>query len=151
MRRTKVGVAFVATLGLVFSLVSPSLFDGPSAEAATGYDEATATSVIDLNVNGLYGDQLGMDDTTPTFAWRLDSVDLPGNPCFDDFATGTCGINTQLAYEIEAARSAADFATGTLVWDTGKVNSDETSATYAGTVLTSRDSLYWRVRIWDAN
>ena len=54
----------------------------------------------------------------------------------------------QSAYQIQVALGKADFKN--LVWDSGKVNSDESAfIEYAGEQLSSRSSYFWRVKVWD--
>ena len=56
----------------------------------------------------------------------------------------------QSAYQIQVALGKADFKN--LVWDSGKVNSDESAfIEYAGEQLSSRSSYFWRVKVWDEN
>jgi alpha-L-rhamnosidase len=56
----------------------------------------------------------------------------------------------QTAYQIEAARSAALLESGELLWDSGKIASDQSiQIPYAGPRLSSRDRIHWRVRVWD--
>ena len=54
----------------------------------------------------------------------------------------------QTAYQIRVAAGSPDFST--LVWDTGKVLSDESAfIVYDGEELCSRTSYYWQVKVWD--
>lgn len=54
----------------------------------------------------------------------------------------------QTAYQIRVAAGSPDFST--LVWDTGKVLSDESAfIVYDGEELCSRTSYYWQVNVWD--
>jgi len=111
---------------------------------------APETNVVDLSVNSLPGDQFGIGDARPELSWRMTSDDIAGNPCFDDSAQGRCALDRQTAYEVEAATSPTRLKAGQLLWDTGKVASNKQSVTF-GKELRSRDSVYWRVRVWDAN
>jgi alpha-L-rhamnosidase len=56
----------------------------------------------------------------------------------------------QTAYQILVAssRENLDKDIGDL-WDTGKVNSDETLVVYAGKPLRSEMECWWKVRVWD--
>ena len=50
----------------------------------------------------------------------------------------------QTAYRILAAD-----ASGAVLWDSGKVESDSMRANWGGRPLQSRDRVFWRVRLWD--
>ncbi len=81
---------------------------------------------------------LGIDSRKPRLSWQLQ-------------ASGR-GV-MQAAYHIRVARTVADLEAGkNLVWDSGKVSSDESlHREYAGTALQSGRRYYWQVRIWDAS
>ena len=56
----------------------------------------------------------------------------------------------QTAYQIQVSYGSDDFKN--LVWDSGKVNSDESAfIEYAGEQLKSQSSYFWRVKVWDEN
>ena len=56
----------------------------------------------------------------------------------------------QSAYQIQVALGCNDFKN--LVWDSGKVSSDESAfIEYAGEELDSRSTYFWRVKVWDEN
>jgi alpha-L-rhamnosidase len=80
---------------------------------------------------------LGIDITHPRLSWQL-----------QDSRRGA----RQAAYEIRVAGSpdalAQDHAD---VWDSGRVDSDESvNVSYAGPAVESRRRYYWQVRVWDA-
>jgi alpha-L-rhamnosidase len=82
---------------------------------------------------------LGIDALQPRLSWILMSL-VPG-------ARG----QRQTAYQILAASSQERLQSdqGDL-WDTGKVESDRsTQLAYAGKPLGSRQSAWWKVRVWD--
>lgn len=56
----------------------------------------------------------------------------------------------QTAYQIQAAGSTKALETGKkLIWDSGKVNSGQSvHITYQGPPLSSRQRVYWRVKVW---
>ncbi|HEV3357982.1 MAG TPA: family 78 glycoside hydrolase catalytic domain [Pseudonocardiaceae bacterium] len=94
-----------------------------------------------VTVTGLRADYqvnpLGTDDATPTLSWQLQSS----------------GRNEQqTGYEVQAASSMAALASGRAdLWDTGRVGAaTSTGLTYAGATLGSRESVFWRVRAWNA-
>ena len=56
----------------------------------------------------------------------------------------------QSAYQVQVALGSDDFKN--LVWDSGKVESDESAfIEYAGEELDSRTTYFWRVKVWDEN
>lgn len=79
---------------------------------------------------------LGIDTVQPRLSWVLESQRRG---------------ETQTAYEILAASSAAKLALGKAdLWDSGKINSSESfGIIYTGQPLQSRQRVYWKVRIWD--
>ncbi|KAH0428000.1 alpha-l-rhamnosidase [Colletotrichum camelliae] len=77
---------------------------------------------------------LGIHATNPFLSWRLLS-DRRGD--------------NQTSYQLQAASSSDGFASPDL-WDTGKLNNTQAFASWDGSALSSRDQVYWRVRVWDA-
>ena len=78
---------------------------------------------------------LGIDETTPRLSWKIDA---------DRRSV------VQAAYQIRAARTPKDLETGQVIWDTGKVESDQSiHVPYQGPALSSRQRVYWQVRVWD--
>lgn len=72
---------------------------------------------------------VGIDITQPRLFWNCEG-----------------GIR-QSAYQIYAVDENSE-----VVWDTGKVESDQmTQIGYAGRQLTSRERIVWKVRLWDEN
>jgi alpha-L-rhamnosidase len=82
---------------------------------------------------------LGIDELQPRLSWVLETR----NPA----ARGL----RQSAYQILVAASPASLAENKGdIWDSGKVDSDETvGIAFAGKVLQSRDECHWKVRVWD--
>lgn len=81
-------------------------------------------------------DPLGLDAVNPRLSWLLSSNERG---------------EKQTAYQILVASSVGllDADNGDL-WDSGKMNSDETSQiAYAGKALVSRENCFWKVRAWD--
>ena len=78
----------------------------------------------------------GLDAVSPRLSWILAS-DQRGTQ--------------QTAYQILVASSPEKLkAQAGDLWDSGKVASDETvNVTYAGKPLVSRESGFWKVRVWD--
>ncbi len=79
---------------------------------------------------------LGIDARKPRLSWRIEA---PGR-----------GI-VQSAYEIRVSRSESGLgAKGDLVWDSGKVASDESiQREYGGPALESGRRYHWQARAWD--
>lgn len=81
---------------------------------------------------------LGIDTPRPRLSWIMESAQR---------------AQTQTAYQILVARSPETLAqnTGDL-WDSGKVPSSQTlHIPYAGQPLASRQTCWWKVRLWDKN
>ncbi len=81
-------------------------------------------------------DAVGVDVPSPRLFWKLES---------------TTRSAWQVAYEILVASSAQALAAnqGDL-WDSGRVESDETiQIPYAGRALQSSQQVFWKVRVWD--
>ena len=78
---------------------------------------------------------LGIDIRKPRLRWEIRSDQR--------------GI-LQSAYQIQVARNQGDLLDGRrLLWDSGKVNSEEsTQNVYAGPALQSAQRYFWRVRVW---
>ena len=94
-----------------------------------------ATTVADLRCDYAVN-PLGVDSPNPRLFWKLES--------------GARG-QRQTAYQILAASSEENLArdNGDL-WDSGKVDSDETiQISYSGAALKSSQLVFWKVRVWD--
>jgi alpha-L-rhamnosidase len=81
---------------------------------------------------------LGIGVRAPRFSWQMQS---------DARAV------RQTAYEIRVARDQRALREDrSLVWSSGKVNSDQSiQLSYRGPALQSRQRYYWQVRVWDAS
>ena len=82
---------------------------------------------------------LGIDRTSPRLSWKLESLQPSRR-----------GLK-QRAYEILVAGSEAGLRDGLAdLWDSGKVDSDESlNLVYAGKALRSSQRCWWKVRVWD--
>ncbi len=80
---------------------------------------------------------IGLDARKPRLSWQLQSSER--------------GV-MQSAYQIRAARNEGDLRAGTnLVWDSGKVNSDESiHRVYEGSPVQAGQRYHWQVKVWDA-
>ncbi|MEF8938662.1 MAG: glycoside hydrolase family 78 protein [Salinivenus sp.] len=81
---------------------------------------------------------MGIDGQTPCLAWTL---------------TASARGARQTAYRMQVAESPEALAEGeNLVWDSGKVNTDQSAHhAYDGPTLEPRTRYYWRVRVWDGD
>lgn len=79
---------------------------------------------------------LGIDVIKPRLSWQLQSSERG---------------QYQTAYRIQVASSESNLLAGIAdVWDTGKVDSDQSvNVEYGGKPLESRMRYYWRVKVWD--
>nr|WP_183601165.1 glycoside hydrolase family 78 protein [Paenibacillus phyllosphaerae] len=78
---------------------------------------------------------IGLGCGKPRFSWKLDS-DAP--------------YVLQTAYQIQLAASAAALEEDRLLWDTGRIDSEQSIlAEYEGPELQSGQRYYYRIRIWD--
>jgi len=79
-----------------------------------------------------------IDETEPRLNWKVES-DADGA--------------MQSAYQIHVASTAENLAAGNAdLWDSGKVDSDETlRLVYSGKQLTSRQTCFWKVKSWGAD
>jgi len=99
-----------------------------------------ATAPLPLRVVGLRTEYtqnpLGIDAAKPRLSWQIQA---PGR-----------GV-TQSAYQVRVARSERALQGGSdLVWDTGRVASDESiQRAYEGPPLRSGQRYHWQVRVWD--
>ncbi len=77
---------------------------------------------------------LGIDAAQPRFSWKI---------------TGTGGSIMQTAWSVRVA-SDPGFAARSIVWESGRVNSDESVLNeYRGPGLKPGQRYYWQVRVWD--
>ncbi|WP_245923410.1 alpha-L-rhamnosidase [Paractinoplanes atraurantiacus] len=96
-----------------------------------------------LSVDGRYDSPLGLDSQRPTLAWQMEQI-----RCRPE--ARVCPGDRQTAYEIQAAASTSDLKAGRLIWRSGRVSGSEQQVRF-GRELKSRDTVAWRVRVWDAN
>jgi alpha-L-rhamnosidase len=78
---------------------------------------------------------LGIDIRQPHLSWQLSAEKRNV---------------TQKAYQIQAAATLSDFEAAKLLWDSGKIQSDNTiSVRYAGAEGQTGERIFWRVKVWD--
>ena len=108
-----------------------------TATAARPAPDPGALEVASLRTNHK-ATPMGIDGPTPCLAWTL--------------AASARGAR-QTAYRMQVAESPEALAEGeNLVWDSGKVNTDQSAHhAYDGPALEARTRYYWRVRVWDGD
>ena len=81
---------------------------------------------------------LGIDESQPVLSWKLESNDQG---------------QKQKAYQVLVASTPEKLTESESdLWNTGKVNSAQSVAVkYSGKTLQSRQKVYWKVKIWDAD
>lgn len=79
---------------------------------------------------------LGIDIRIPRYSWVLQS--------------DRRGVR-QTAYQVVVADSLQELeGSGTILWDSGRIDSDcSTGIEYRGPLLRSRQRYWWRVKVWD--
>jgi alpha-L-rhamnosidase len=97
-----------------------------------------ATFAQDLFLKGLTVDHkvnpIGISNNQPGFSWKIN---------------GTGNNIMQTAYLLRVA-TAEKFSSSKIVWQSGKVDSDESILlSYKGPDLKSGQRYYWQVKIWD--
>ncbi|MDQ9094068.1 family 78 glycoside hydrolase catalytic domain [Pseudoalteromonas haloplanktis] len=90
---------------------------------------------IELKVGEGFKAPVGYYESTPRFSWQM-----PQNS----------QSSAQSAYQIQVSSTPELFSTQPDLWDSSKINSTNTSwIHYQGQPLSSRQQVYWRVRLWD--
>jgi alpha-L-rhamnosidase len=123
-----------------FSLVLAALVMAPASAAAAF---CGAVKAVRLSVDGRLDSPLGLDNIHPTLSWQM----LQTVHCNDD--SEVCPGDEQSAYAVQAAANIDDLRAGRFIWNSGIVKGAEQSTRFDGQ-LSSRDTVAWRVRIWDA-
>lgn len=89
----------------------------------------------DLKVGEGFKSSIGYYESEPRFSWQIGE---------------TAHSNFQSAYQVQVATTLNLLKEQPDLWDSKKVNSSSTSwVKYQGEPLTSRQKVYWRVRVWD--
>ena len=115
---------------------------GAAVPAAAHTGSPGGVRVVRLSVDGRFDSPLGLDNVRPTLAWQM----TPTGDCRQRI----CAADRQTAYEVQAAATVAELRAGRLLWRTGRVPGDDQQVRF-GRDLASRDTVAWRVRVWDAN
>src|SRR3712207_3850252 len=113
-----------------------------SAEATPGRGGDVAA--VHLRVDGRAGALVGLGNTRPTLSWQMtETRQAHAHRCHRPGSRLACPADRQTAYEVQAARSTHDLATGRLLWTTGRVRGAEQQVSFGGP-LRSRDTVAWR-------
>ena len=104
--------------------------------AFPGAASAAALEVTGLRLDHRTGELLGVGDPTPVLGWKV---------------AGAGPVAVQTAFQVRVAGSAEALGSGPYLWDSGRVDSNEQSAEYAGVALRSRAGVAWQVRVWDGS
>ena len=100
---------------------------------------AGQSNIIISKLNCQYrNNPLGIDESQPVLSWKLESNDQG---------------QKQKAYQVLVASTPEKLTESESdLWNTGKVNSAQSVAVkYSGKTLQSRQKVYWKVKIWDAD
>jgi alpha-L-rhamnosidase len=132
----------LAGVGLILASVPAVTADASRAEGAV--------AAVHLRVDGR-ADPVGLGNPRPTLSWRMaETPQARSHPCHRPGARIACPGDRQAAYEVQAARTDRDLSAGRLLWTSGRVPGDRQQTTF-GVPLESRDTVVWRVRVWDAD
>jgi alpha-L-rhamnosidase len=143
---TGLTVALALALGLV---APPAATDASAAPAR--YGQAGNVEVLHLGVDGRYDSPEGLDNPRPTLSWQMaETRGAMSHPCHRPGARVACPADEQTAYEIQAAKTVRKLEAGDLIWRTGRVNGSRQRVLF-DKELRPRDTVAWRVRIWDAD
>lgn len=126
MKKTNRFLAALLSVLMVVTMLAP--LTAMQAIAAT---DVTITDLMTDNVKN----PVGIDNTTPHFSWKMQS--------------STTG-QKQTAYEIIVSTDKTFQDSSAVVWNPGKVSSDQSiDIAYQGTPLQSSTTYYWTVKVWD--
>ena len=101
-----------------------------------------AVKVVQLSVDGRTDSPAGLDNPHPTLAWQM----VQTRNCSEH----VCPSDQQTAFEVQAAATVEDLRAGRLIWHLEKGGGSVQWVRYDGRDLGSRDTIAWRVRVWDA-
>src|SRR5688572_24807434 len=123
-RRHMIGILIAGVAGLALT----------DAAAGSGPGDLRKPAVTQLAIDGRSDEPIGVDDATPRLSWRVTSAP-------DGW--------TQVAYQIRAARTVGELASGPYLWNSGAVaSSAQHDIPWGGAALHSRQRVVWQVRVW---
>ncbi|MEU6040739.1 family 78 glycoside hydrolase catalytic domain [Actinomadura sp. NPDC047616] len=148
MSVSKRSIGALTAMGLLVALAPPHGAANATAAspADTGY-----VQVGHLGVDGRHDSPEGLDNPRPTLSWQISETRRArSHPCHRPGAKIPCPADRQTAYEVQAAETTRKLAAGRLIWTSGRGRTTQQSVPF-GRTLGSRDTVAWRVRVWDAN
>ncbi|GAA3981113.1 hypothetical protein GCM10023085_74300 [Actinomadura viridis] len=102
-------------------------------------------------MDGRYDSPRGLDNPRPTLSWQMaETAQARAHPCHRPGAKTACPGDRQTAFEVQAAGSVQKLRAGDLIWRTGRISGAQQRVVFGGE-LRSRDTVAWRVRVWDAD
>jgi alpha-L-rhamnosidase len=115
----------------------PYLQFAPVSLVFASLQTAAALTLVNLRTEYME-DPLGIDAREPRLSWQIQS--------------NSRGV-MQAAYQVRVAHSDRELRAGkNLIWDSGRVASDESAhCPYQGPPLQSGQLYYWQVRVWDTS
>ncbi|KAK7428847.1 hypothetical protein QQZ08_004617 [Neonectria magnoliae] len=102
---------------------------------------SSAVQALRLSVDGRTDSPLGLGEPRPTLAWQM----IQTRHC----DKSVCPGDKQTAYRVQAAATIEDLHAGKLIWDSKKIEGSAQQVQF-GRQLGSRDTVAWRVQVWDA-
>jgi len=123
-RRHLIGILVAGAAGLALT----------DAAARSAVGDSRRPGVANLEVDGRSDEPLGVDDTTPRLSWQVTSAPRGW---------------MQAAYQIRAARTVAELASGPYLWNPGAIfSAAQNDIPWGGSVLQSRQRVVWQVSVW---
>lgn len=122
---------------VVLAIGLPYLQFAPVSLVFASLQTAAALTLVNLRTEYME-DPLGIDAREPRLSWQIQS--------------NSRGV-MQAAYQVRVAHSDRELRAGkNLIWDSGRVASDESAhCPYQGPPLQSGQLYYWQVRVWDTS
>ena len=131
MKKSRTNIRRIIALLLTLCLAMQVGMTGAWAQE-TG--ESATSTVYSLKTESTVN-PLGIDVEQPGFSWKMDS---------------TARSAYQTAYQVKVALREEALRSGDLLWDSGKITSDQSlKVLYGGPALAASTRYYWTVTIWD--
>ena len=102
----------------------------------------STVKVVRLSVDGRFDGPLDLESHRPTLAWQI----IQTANCTEAICPG----DQQTAYEVQVAASVHDLQTEQLRCGSGK-HQGQSQSVQLDCELASRETVFWRVRVWDAH
>ena len=131
-------------------LVGVSLALTPVSAVTAEATQGGNVAVVRLEADGR-AEPVGLGEPRPTLSWQMvETRQARSHPCYRPGARKACPADRQTAYEVQAARTERDLVAGRLLWTSGRVVGAQQQVGFSAP-LRSRDTVAWRVRVWDAD